>query len=146
MKTHEEKRPPQHRTVFCKVRDAFSFFARATSRLLGTAWAFAVAILIILVWAATGSVFHYSDTWQLIINTGTTIVTFLMCFLIQNTQNRDSRAVHLKLDELISALKGARDSLVNLEGRPDEDLEKLQRDFEKLASGQNEAAAARQAD
>src|SRR5207248_3233466 len=87
--------------------DAFRIFARRSSMVLGSAWAFASAILIIVIWGLTGPTFHYSDTWQLIINTGTTIVTFLMVFLIQNTQNRDAKAVHLKLDELIRALKGA---------------------------------------
>src|ERR1700757_3530050 len=93
--------------------------------MLGIAWAFAAAILIILFWGVTGPMFHYSDTWQLIINTGTTIVTFLMVFLIQNTQNRDAKAVHLKLDELIRALKGARNRLVDLEKLSDEELERL---------------------
>jgi low affinity Fe/Cu permease len=89
---------------------------------LGSAWAFAGAIVILIVWGLTGPVFHYSDTWQLIINTGTTIVTFLMVFLIQNTQNRDAKAIQLKLDELIRALKGARNQLVDLENLSDEDL------------------------
>ena len=99
---------------FCRIRDAFGVFARKTSTVLGSAWAFVCAILIIVVWAITGPTFHYSDTWQLIINTGTTIVTFLMVFLIQNTQNRDAKAVHLKLDELIRALGPARNKLVDL--------------------------------
>ncbi len=101
--------------------------------MLGSAWAFVIAVLIIAVWAVTGPVFHFSDTWQLIINTGTTIVTFLMVFLIQNTQNRDSKAVHLKLDELIRALAGARDDLVDLEELSDEDLEKLEQEFRGLS-------------
>jgi low affinity Fe/Cu permease len=92
------------RDFFCRIRDAFGVFARKMSAVLGSAWAFVCAILIIALWAMTGPTFHYSDTWQLIINTGTTIVTFLMVFLIQNTQNRDAKAVHLKLDELIRAL------------------------------------------
>jgi low affinity Fe/Cu permease len=116
----------------CRVRDAFRVFARNASSVLGTAWAFVIAILIIVVWAALGHVFNYSDTWQLIINTGTTIVTFLMVFLIQNTQNRDSKAVHLKLDELIRAVKGARDRLVDLENLSDDDLKKLEREFGRL--------------
>ncbi len=94
---------------------------------LGSAWAFAGAILIIVVWGLTGPTFHYSDTWQLIINTGTTIVTFLMVFLIQNTQNRDAKATHLKLDEVIRALKGARNELVDLEKLSDEDLTSLEK-------------------
>src|SRR5213078_1140705 len=99
---------------------------------LGSAWAFASAILIILIWGLTGPTFHYSNTWQLIINTGTTIVTFLMVFLIQNTQNRDAKAVHLKLDEIIRALKGARNELVDLEKLSDEDLISLEKQFERV--------------
>lgn len=123
---------PDDRDFFCKVRDAFSVFARATSQVLGTAWAFVLAILIIVVWALTGPTFHYSDTWQLIINTGTTIVTFLMVFLIQNTQNRDAKAAHLKLDELIRALKGARNNLVDLEKLSDDQLKALEEQFTRL--------------
>jgi low affinity Fe/Cu permease len=120
------------RDIFCIVSDAFRVFARRSSAVLGSAWAFVVAVLIIVVWGATGPTFHYSDTWQLIINTGTTIVTFLMVFLIQNTQNRDAKAVHLKLDEIIRALKGARNELVDLEDLSDEDLAKLEQQFKRL--------------
>jgi low affinity Fe/Cu permease len=120
------------RDLFCRIRDAFGVFARKTSSVLGSAWAFVVAILIIVIWAATGHAFGYSDTWQLIINTGTTIVTFLMVFLIQNTQNRDAKAVHLKLDELIRALSGARNKLVDLEKLSDDELKTLENEFEKL--------------
>lgn len=120
------------RDLFCKVRDAFGVFARKTSTILGSAWAFVVAIGVIVIWAATGHAFNYSDTWQLIINTGTTIVTFLMVFLIQNTQNRDAKAVHLKLDELIRALHGARNKLVDLEKLSDDELKTLEDEFEKL--------------
>src|SRR6476469_2549372 len=126
------KKNGENRDVFCRIRDAFGVFARKTSNILGTAWAFVAAILIIVVWAATGPTFHYSDTWQLIINTGTTIVTFLMVFLIQNTQNRDAKAVHLKLDELIRALGPARNRLVDLEKLSDDDLKALETEFEKL--------------
>ncbi|MFL6538706.1 MAG: low affinity iron permease family protein [Chthoniobacterales bacterium] len=129
---NEQNGKPDQRDIFCKVRDAFSVFARSTSNVLGTAWAFVVAILIIVVWAVTGPTFHYSDTWQLIINTGTTIVTFLMVFLIQNTQNRDAKAVHLKLDELIRALKGARNKLVDLEKLSDDELIALEEQFTRL--------------
>ena len=100
--------------------------------LLGSAWTFASAVLIIVMWGLTGPIFHYSDTWQLIINTGTTIVTFLMVFLIQNTQNRDAKAAHLKLDELIRALKGARNHLIDLEKLADEDLSRLEKQFERV--------------
>ncbi|HEY2140017.1 MAG TPA: low affinity iron permease family protein [Chthoniobacterales bacterium] len=120
------------RDFFCRIRDAFGVFARKTSTVLGSAWAFVIAIVVIIVWALTGPTFHYSDTWQLIINTGTTIVTFLMVFLIQNTQNRDAKAVHLKLDELIRALAGARNKLVDLEKLSDDELKKLEMEFEKL--------------
>ncbi|HEX8898089.1 MAG TPA: low affinity iron permease family protein [Chthoniobacterales bacterium] len=134
METQEEKLKEQEakRDFFCIVSDAFRVFARRSSTVLGSAWAFAIAILIIVVWGVTGPTFHYSDTWQLIINTGTTIVTFLMVFLIQNTQNRDAKAVHLKLDEIIRALKGARNELVDLEKLSDEDLTKLEKQFERV--------------
>jgi low affinity Fe/Cu permease len=114
------------------VSDAFRVFARRSSAILGSAWVFVVAVLVIVVWGATGPTFHYSDTWQLIINTGTTIVTFLMVFIIQNTQNRDAKAVHLKLDEIIRALKGARNELVDLEDFSDEDLARLEQQFKRL--------------
>ena len=120
------------RDLFCRIRDAFGVFARKTSNILGSAWAFVIALLIIVVWAITGPTFHYSDTWQLIINTGTTIVTFLMVFLIQNTQNRDAKAVHLKLDELIRALGPARNKLVDLEKLSDDELKALEGEFERL--------------
>jgi low affinity Fe/Cu permease len=122
----------EDRDLFCRIRDAFGIFARKTSNILGSAWAFVFAIVVIVVWALTGPTFHYSDTWQLIINTGTTIVTFLMVFLIQNTQNRDAKAVHLKLDELIRALGPARNKLVDLEKLSDDELKNLENEFEKL--------------
>ncbi|HZE57052.1 MAG TPA: low affinity iron permease family protein [Chthoniobacterales bacterium] len=132
--TQEEKLKEQEakRDFFCIVSDAFRVFARRTSNVLGSAWAFVLALLVIVVWGATGPTFHYSDTWQLIINTGTTIVTFLMVFLIQNTQNRDAKAVHLKLDEIIRAIKGARNELVDLEELSDEDLKKLEQQFQRI--------------
>src|SRR5436305_10278905 len=129
--TQEQKLKEQERSrdFFCIVSDAFRVFARRSAAVLGSAWVFAIAILIIVVWGITGSTFHYSDTWQLIINTGTTIVTFLMVFLIQNTQNRDAKAMHLKLDELIRALKRARNEMVDLEELSDEELNKLEDQF-----------------
>jgi low affinity Fe/Cu permease len=132
--TEVEKLRKQERSgsFFCVVQDAFRLFARKTSNALGSAWAFVIALLIIVVWAGTGPMFHFSDTWQLVINTGTTIVTFLMVFLIQNTQNRDAKAVHLKLDEIIRALKGARNELVDLEELADEDLKKLEQQFKRI--------------
>ena len=120
------------RDFFCVVSDAFRIFARRSSMILGSAWAFAGAVLVILIWILTGPTFHFSDTWQLIINTATTIITFLMVFLIQNTQNRDAKAVHLKLDEIIRALKGARNELVDLEGLSDEDLKTLEKQFQRI--------------
>ncbi len=126
----KEKEP--ERNLFCRVQDAFRVAARKTSAVLGTAWAFMAAVSVIVVWGLTGHIFHYSDTWQLIINTGTTIVTFLMVFLIQNTQNRDSRAVQLKLDELIRSMSGARNKLMDLETLTDEDLDDFQKEFERL--------------
>jgi low affinity Fe/Cu permease len=127
LKEHERERD-----FFCVVSDAFRVFARRSSSILGSAWAFAGALLIIAVWILTGPTFRFSDTWQLIINTGTTIVTFLMVFLIQNTQNRDAKAMHLKLDEVIRALKNARNELVDLEDLSDEDLKRLEEQFRRL--------------
>jgi low affinity Fe/Cu permease len=128
----ERKKTQQERDFFCVVSDAFRCFAQRSSILLGSAWAFAAAVFAILVWIVTGPTFHFSDTWQLIINTATTIVTFLMVFLIQNTQNRDAKAMHLKLDEVIRALKGARNQLVDLEELSDQDLKKLEEQFRRL--------------
>jgi len=125
--------------IFCKVQDVFRVFARRASEVLGTAWSFVIAIVIIVLWATTGHIFNYSDTWQLIINTGTTIVTFLMVFLIQNTQNRDSKAVNLKLDELIRAMGGARNHLVDLERLSDQELVKLQKEFERIGKKADQA-------
>jgi low affinity Fe/Cu permease len=110
----------------------FRTFAQKTAEMVGRSHAFLLALLIVAAWATTGPLFHYSDTWQLVINTGTTIVTFLMVFLIQNTQNRDAHAVHLKLDELIRANKHARNSLLGLESMTDEELLALQREFEGM--------------
>lgn len=106
--------------------------ANATATWTGRPIAFLTAVLIVLIWGITGPIFHYSDTWQLVINTGTTIVTFLMVFLIQNTQNRDAKAMHLKLDELIRAVKGARNRLVDLEKLSDEELKELEEQFTRV--------------
>jgi low affinity Fe/Cu permease len=133
MKEKAAKRADQTSPSFrCKVNDLFRAFSRNTASTVGSAWAFIIAIAIVIVWAATGPMFHFSDTWQLIINTGTTIVTFLMVFLIQNTQNRDGKAIQLKLGELIRALEGARNKLVDLENLSDEELKKLQQEFQRL--------------
>lgn len=114
------------------MRDLFRSFAHRTSDLVGSPWAFVAGVLLVAIWAATGSYFHYSDAWQLVINTGTTIITFLMVFLIQNMQNRDARAMHLKLDELIRAVTDARTKLVGLENLSDEEIDRLQREFQKI--------------
>jgi low affinity Fe/Cu permease len=112
--------------------DWFGQFAAHASTWLGSKWAFAGAGLIIVVWACTGPIFHYSDTWQLVINTGTTIVTFLMVFLIQNTQNRDARAINLKLNELIRAIDKARDQMIDIESLSDVELSELQVKYGKI--------------
>jgi low affinity Fe/Cu permease len=114
------------------MRELFREFAQQASLTVGSAWAFIVALGVVVVWAASGPAFGFSDTWQLVINTGTTIVTFLMVFLIQNTQNRDAKAIHLKLDELIRAGTHARTELVELERLSDEELERLQDEFHAL--------------
>ena len=108
--------------------------ARWTVDATGSAWAFLAAVLVILAWAVTGPIFHFTDTWQLVINTGTTIVTFLMVFLIQNTQNRDTEAIQVKLDELIRATKGAHNALLDLEELEEEKLESFRRRYQALAS------------
>jgi len=114
------------------MKEAFRKFSNKTSEMVGSPWAFITAFLIIIVWGISGPIFGFSDTWQLVINTGTTIVTFLMVFLIQNTQNRDAKAIHLKLDELIRAKAGARNSLVNLENLPDKEIQVVQKEFEQV--------------
>jgi low affinity Fe/Cu permease len=123
--------------------DSFRRFSHGTAELVGRSRAFLVAAGVIVVWAASGPFFRFSDTWQLVINTGTTIVTFLMVFLIQNTQNRDAQAVHLKLDELIRASHSARNALVGLESMSDAQLAELQREFERLRSRVDTASESR---
>jgi low affinity Fe/Cu permease len=114
------------------TNDWFGRFAASSSGWLGSKWAFAGAGLVIVLWATTGPLFHFSDTWQLVINTGTTIITFLMVFLIQNTQNRDARAINLKLNELIRAVDKARDQMIDIENLSDLELDELQRRYEKI--------------
>jgi low affinity Fe/Cu permease len=114
------------------MSEVFRRVAARVSEATGSPWAFILALAVIAVWAVSGPVFGYSDTWQLVINTGTTIVTFLMVFLIQNTQNRDSRALHLKLDELIRGVEGARTRLVDLEEMTDDELDQLQDQFRRM--------------
>jgi low affinity Fe/Cu permease len=115
------------------IAESFSRFAKATARAAGQPTTFGLALLIIVAWAVTGPIFGFSDTWQLIINTGTTIVTFLMVFLIQNTQNRDSVAMQIKLDELLRAAKGAETAMADLEDLTEEELEAFQAHYRKLA-------------
>jgi low affinity Fe/Cu permease len=116
-----------------KAKSGFTRFAKWTAYITGRPIAFILAVVVILVWALTGPFFDFSDTWQLVINTGTTIMTFLMVFLIQNTQYRDSEAIHIKLDELIRSIKEARKSLLDLEEMEDDELDRLRADYEKLA-------------
>jgi low affinity Fe/Cu permease len=121
----------------------FSIFSHASAHAAGTPAAFLIAALTILVWAVTGPLFHYSDTWQLVINTGTTIVTFLMVFLIQNTQNRDTMALQLKLAELIFAMKGAKNSLATVEDLTEEELEDLHKELCTRADAAHKALTSR---
>lgn len=123
------------------MQDLFRKFSFKVSKLAGSPWMFVSALAIIAGWAITGPLFHFSDTWQLVINTGTTIVTFLMVFLIQNTQNRDAEAIQLKLDELIRAMTEARTSLVDLEDLSDEELERLHEEFRRLRERESHRAS-----
>lgn len=116
------------------MRELFRQFAQRSADLMGSPAAFLAGFIGVLVWFATGPMFHFSDTWQLVINTGTSIMTFLMVFLIQSTQNRDTRAIQLKLDELLRSVKSARNELVRLEDLSDEDLDKLREEFANLAA------------
>ncbi|MGD9743535.1 MAG: low affinity iron permease family protein [Dongiaceae bacterium] len=115
-------------------RNAFTHFSNFTARASGHPYSFICACLVIVVWAVTGPLFDFSDTWQLVINTGTTIVTFLMVFLIQNTQNRDSKALQLKLDELIRAVEGAHNAFLDLEELTEKELDKIKRHYLDLAA------------
>ena len=114
------------------MRNIFRQLAERTAHAVGSPWAFLLALLTIVIWAVTGPYFGYSDTWQLFINTGTTIITFLMVFLIQNTQNRETRIVALKLDELLRGVEGARTGLVQLDHMTDEELETVQQEFTRM--------------
>jgi len=115
------------------VEEVFAKLANKISQATGSFWTFAAALLVVLAWAATGPIFHYSETWQLVINTGTTIVTFLMVFVIQHAQNKDMRAVQLKLNELIAAVEGASNRLIDVEDLTDRELEHLYSRFQTLA-------------
>jgi low affinity Fe/Cu permease len=122
------------------LNETFRRFAKFTSGIVGSPWSFVASVLVILVWAAVGPIFQYSDTWQLVINTGTTIITFLMVFLIQNTQNRDAQAIHLKLDELLRAVSNARNGLIDIEDLSDEQLARLRAEFQRLCGDQLQKA------
>lgn len=122
------------------MNQAFRKFSVAAANALGSSWMFIANVFLILVWLFAGPFFHYSDTWQLIVNTATTVFTYLAVFLIQNTQNRDAKAIHLKLDELIKGVGGARTHLVNLENLSDEELTALQEEFTRLRKREKKIA------
>jgi low affinity Fe/Cu permease len=121
------------------MNDIFHRLSHRASQIVGSPWAFILAALAIVAWGLTGPIFGFSDTWQLVINTGTTIITFLMVFLIQNTQNRDARAIHLKLDELIRSKKNARNKLVDLEHFTDEERAEIEAEFKRLRTREGRA-------
>ena len=114
------------------MNQLFRRIAEQTALVVGTPWAFIVAAAVIIAWGASGPLFGYSDTWQLVVNTGTTIITFLIVFLIQNTQNRESRIVRLKLDELLRGVEGARTGFVSLDKMTDKELDEIEKEFERL--------------
>ena len=115
-----------------ELRNAFRTFAASSALALGSPWAFAVAVLLVVAWAVTGPYFQWSEAWQLVINTGTTIGTFLLVFVLQNTQIRDTKALNIKLDELLRAVEGARTGLVNVETLPDEEIDRLCAELQRL--------------
>ena len=117
----------------------FRKFSIAAANALGSSWMFIANVLLILLWLIAGPFFNYSDTWQLVVNTATTVITYLAVFLIQNTQNRDAQAIHLKLDELIRGVSGARTHLVDLENLTDEELAELQKEFARLSAKHEKA-------
>ena len=122
------------------MREFFRRFARGAAEVVGSPWAFSAALLLVLAWALSGPLFGFSDTWQLVINTGTTVVTFMMVFVIQNTQNRDAKAVHLKLDEVLRVLTGTRPRITDAEDLSDEDLDRLLAQFRELREHYGERA------
>ena len=127
-----------HQNGSTNVQHAFHRFACKTADVMGSPWVFLAAVLIIVLWALVGPIFHFSDSWQLVINTSTTIITFLMVFLIQNTQNRDAKTFHLKLDELIHAIKGARNKMIDLENMTDDELEQIKEEFQRISGRREE--------
>ena len=120
--------------------EIFRKFAHMISVIVGSPWTFLAALLLVIVWGFSGPAFGYSDTWQLVINTSTTIITFLMVFVIQSSQDRETKAIHLKLDELLRVIKGARTGLVNLENLSNEDLLQLQKEFERMGDAKPDSA------
>ncbi len=134
--TKQAEQPPRPLT------ELFRRLAVRSAEALGSSWAFTAALLVVVLWAASGPVFGFSDTWQLVINTGTTVVTFLMVFLIQNAQNRDAKALHLKLDELIHAARQARNELIDVENLTDDELARLQKEFGRLRTAAKGRVAA----
>ena len=121
--------PPRKRGALGRALERFS---RVLTDWVGTSWAFGVAVVVVLVWACTGPLFHFSDTWQLVINTGTTIVTFLMVFLIQRAQNNDARAIHLKLNEIVAAVQGASNRIINVEDLTEDEVRTLHQYYSRL--------------
>lgn len=136
---HAEWHASRVKAVSKKSSGVFGRFARWAAHATGTPAAFLLALSVVIVWLITGPLFHYSDTWQLVINTGTTIVTFLMVFLIQHTQNRDTAAMHLKLDEIVRALEGAHNAMLDLEELEEDELLRIRENYCKLASEAREA-------
>jgi low affinity Fe/Cu permease len=124
------------------MQEPFRVFARTMANAFGSNWSFLGALAVVVLWAATGPFFGFTDTWQLVINTGTTIVTFLMVFLIQNTQNRDALAIHIKLDELLRAISAARTGLMNLENRSDEELQKVRLELAEISNSSDASTIA----
>jgi low affinity Fe/Cu permease len=127
------RQPEKQASLLRRLNDGFERLSKTITSWSGSTWAFGLAVLIIAVWGVTGPIFNYSDTWQLIINTGTTIVTFLMVFLIQRSQNKDSLAIQIKLNELLASQKGASNQLINLEDLSEEELSELHQRFAKLS-------------
>jgi low affinity Fe/Cu permease len=143
-KTTKEK--PEKEKQPNRVNEWFRCFAHKTSAIVGSPWAFATSVAALVIWALFGPSSGFSDTWQLVINTATTIITFLMVFLIQNTQNRDAKAIHLKLDELIHAVKGARNHLINLENLSEDELAEIEKRFKKISKLSQEKSAVKTPD
>ncbi len=127
-----DRKPPVSEMPGDKTAHSFSHFSARVAEIMGSGTAFLMAVLVVIVWGVTGPYFHYSDSWQLVINTSTTIITFLMVFLIQNTQNRDARALQLKLNEIIRSIGSAHNEMINIEKLSDDDLEELARFYEQI--------------